>query len=105
MDELNEDQQEQFQILRAVLGTIRHYFGGIEQIFEGVNDPRSPVLIEYPLASLFFTGIFMFLTQLGARRQIKHKLRGNGPSKARIEVLFGVDEVPHGDTLNYCFKK
>jgi len=105
LDVLDEDQQEQSQMLRAVLGTVQHYFGGIEQMFEGVADPRSAALVDYPLAALLFTGILMFLTQLGARRQIKHKLRGNGPSKAKIEVLFGVDEVPHGDTLNYAFKK
>jgi len=68
LDGLDEDQQEQLQILRAVLGTVQHYFGGIEQMFEGVADPRSSALIDYPLAALFFTGIFMFLTQLGARR-------------------------------------
>jgi len=105
LDGLDEDQQEQSQMLRAVLGTVQHYFGGLEQMFEGVADPRNSALIDYPLAALLFTGIFMFLTQLGARRQIKHKRRGNGPSKAKIEVLFGVDEVPHGDTLNYTFKK
>ncbi len=105
LDGLDEDQQKQFQMLRAVLGPVQHYFGGIEQMFEGVNDPRNSALIDYPLEVLLFTGIFMFLTQLGARRQIKHQLRGNGPSKAKIEALFGVDEVPHGDTLNYAFKK
>jgi hypothetical protein len=105
LKELDEDEQEQAQLLRAVLGTLLHYFGRVGQMFEGVNDPRSPVLIDYPLEVLLFTGIFMFLCQLGARRQIKHKLRENGPSKAKIKALLGVAEIPHGDTLNYGFKK
>lgn len=47
----------------------------------------------------------MFLFQLGARRQIKYKLRGNGPSQTKFGAWFGVDNVPHGDTLNYAFKR
>jgi hypothetical protein len=105
LKELDEDEQEQAQLLRAVLGTLQHYFGSIGQMFEGVNDPRNPVLSDYPLEALLFTGILMFLCQLGARRQIKHKLRENGSSKAKIKALLGVDEIPHGDTLNYGFKK
>jgi hypothetical protein len=105
LNELDEDEQEQAQLLRAVLGTHQHYFGSMGQMFEGVKDLRNPELIDYPLEALFFTGIFMFLCQLGARRQINHKLRGNGSSKAKIKALLGVDEIPHGDTLNYGFKK
>ncbi len=105
LNELDEDEQEQAQLLRAVLGTYQHYFGSMEQMFEGVKDVRIPELTEYSLEVLFFTGILMFLCQLGARRQIKHKLRGNGSSKAKIKALLGVDEIPHGDTLNYGFKK
>ncbi len=105
LQELDEDEQEQAQLLRAVLGPLPHYFGSIGQLFAGVNDPRNPELIDYALESLLFTGILMFLCQLGARRQIKHKLRGNGPSKAKIKGLLGVAEIPHGDTLNYGFKQ
>ena len=47
----------------------------------------------------------MFVFRLGARRQINHKLRGNGPSRAKSKVWFGTEEVPHGDTLNYSFKR
>jgi len=47
----------------------------------------------------------MFLCHLGARRQIKATLRDNGPSQAKFKELFGVDEIPHGDSLNYTFKQ
>jgi hypothetical protein len=43
----------------------------------------------------------MFLLRLGARRQVSHLLRENGPSAAKYRVLFGVENCPHGDTLNY----
>jgi hypothetical protein len=103
--ELDQDEQAQADLLRAMLGTIYHYYGSIEELLAGAHDPRNPLLIEYPLEPLFFTGIMMYLYQLGARRQISHKLRGNGPSAAKIKALLGIDEIPHGDTLNYSFKK
>jgi hypothetical protein len=103
--ELDEDEQKQAQLLRAVLGTAKHYFGSFKQLFKGVKDARNPKLIAYPLETLLFTGLLMYLCHLGARRQIKHKLRENGSSKAKIKALFGVDEIPHGDTLNYGFKR
>ena len=100
----DQDEQEQASILRAFLGTVKHYFGGFKKLLGGVNDPRNQEWIEYPLETLFFTGVLMYLCHLKARRQIKHKFRDNGRSRAKIEALFGVEEVPHGDTLNYGFK-
>jgi hypothetical protein len=47
----------------------------------------------------------MYLFRLGARRQINYQLRGNAPSQAKFEAWFEVDEVPHGDTLNYAFRR
>ena len=47
----------------------------------------------------------MFVFRLGARRQIKHQLRENGPSQSKFGAWFGVEEFPHGDTLNYAFKR
>jgi hypothetical protein len=102
--ELDLDEQEQAQTLRAMLGTVKQYFGGFKQLLGGVYDPRNQEMIDYPLETLFFTGVLMYLCHLGARRQIKHKFRENSRSQAKIEALFGVEEVPHGDTLNYGFK-
>lgn len=56
----------------------------------------------YPLASLAFAGVTMFLFQLKARRQIGLLLR-NGPSVCKFQALFGVERFPHGDTLEATF--
>lgn len=100
-----QDNQEHEGILRAWMGTVTHYFGSWERIFKNVMDPRNAELITYPLAGLLFTGVLMFLCRLGARREINHKLRENGPSEAKFKALFGTEELPHGDTLNYAFKQ
>jgi hypothetical protein len=47
----------------------------------------------------------MYLFRLGSRRQIQHQLRENGPSETKFEAWFEVAGVPHGDTLNYGFKR
>ncbi len=71
-------------------------------LFANVTDPRDPLKIIYPLASLAFAGVTMFLFHLKARRQIGLLLR-NGPSVAKFQTLFGVECFPHGDTLEATF--
>lgn len=98
-----EDEQE--ALLKAFTRTTFHFFGGWQELFKRVKDGRNPALIIYPLESLLSAGVLMFLFRLGARRQIKYQLRGNGPSQTKFGAWFGVEEVPHGDTLNYAFKR
>ena len=106
-DEGEQDQEldEQKALLKAFCGTLCHYFGGWQKLFFGVRDGRHPELIRYPLKSLLSAGVLMFLFRLGARRQINYQLRGNTPSQAKFGAWFEVEEVPHGDTLNYAFKR
>jgi len=92
---------EQERLLGVVLGTIRHFFGGEQALFAGVEDWRASGKTEYPLPALAFAGVLMFLTHLGARRQVGLLLR----TKATIETfntLFG-SGFPHGDTLDHGF--
>jgi len=73
-------------------------------LFAEVADPRNPNKITYPLSSLAFAGMMMFLCRLAARRQIGLLLR-NGPSVNKFQAIFGVETFPHGDTLNETFSK
>jgi hypothetical protein len=93
------------QDAQGVFGTAKHYFGGFERLFKGMSDPRDADWITYPLAGFLFTGVWMFACQLGSRRQIQAKLRGNSRSEAKFEALFGVESIPRGDSLNYGFKR
>ncbi len=102
---LDQDEQEQLAILDAFLSTIHHFFGTFTDLFSNVDDPRAQELITYPLATLMFAGILMFLCRLGARRQIAHMFRGNGPSAAKFQASQDVETCPHGDTLNEAFRR
>ncbi len=103
--DLDTDAVQQGHLLGAFLATIAHYFGSVHQLFAPVADPRNPHQTTYPLTALLFTGLLLFLCRLGARRQINHQLRGNEASQAKFQALFGVETVPHGDTLNYAFQQ
>ena len=97
--------QKQMQtLLHIALATTTHFFGPPNRYLAGVNDPRDPGRIVYPLPCLLFSGLLMFLGHLAARRQIALQFRDNAPSAANFERLFGVRNAPHGDTLNYVFK-
>jgi hypothetical protein len=97
--------REQKDLLKAMLGTVVHFFGSWQAIFSGVRDGRNPDLITYPLAQLLCTGVLLFMFRLGSRRQIKYQLGENEPSEAKMETWFDVAAVPHGDTLNYGFQR
>src|SRR3990172_3017529 len=96
---------EQTALLKVFAGTTQHYWGNWGSIFSGVGDPRNPWQITYPLDSLLFTGAFLFICQLGSRRGIKDRLRGNYSSQAKFKAWFGTENIPHGDTLNYSFQR
>jgi len=96
----DEHTLQQSELIRSLLVTVQHFFGGFNQLFRNVFDPRHLAFITYPLPSVLTTGVLMFLLRLGARRQINLMLRQNGPSSAKFEALFCVETCPHGDTLD-----
>ena len=64
-------------------------------------DRRDQEQCDYPNAALAWTAIVMYLGRLGARRQIRHRLRSSG-AKARLEGLCAeaLPAVPDGDTVD-----
>ena len=98
-------EREQKALLRAFMGTVQHYWGNWSAVFSGVKDPRNPHFILYSLPSLLFSGTFLFLCHLGSRRGLNDRLRGNGPAAAKFAAWFGVASIPHGDSLNYTFRR
>lgn len=47
----------------------------------------------------------MYLCRLGSRREINYQFRANLRSAGKFQSLFHVECAPHGDTLNYAFKR
>lgn len=86
--------------------TFTHYFGPVCKRFAGLPDPRKPASaddVEYSVGSLLFLGVLMFTCRLGARRQVRLQLYTTFMVDL-YKVLFDVDSVPHGDTMNGVFR-
>ena len=64
-------------------------------------DRRDPEACDYSSAALCWTPILMYIGRLGARRQIRHRLRTSGV-KERLKGLCREDlpAVPDGDTVD-----
>jgi hypothetical protein len=103
--EWGKDQRENAKIIAAFMLTIEHYFGGWNKICKKVQDGRNPELIRYSLEELLFTGMLMYICHLGSRRNINYRLRGNEAAAEKMKQLFGTEEIAHGDTLDYAFRK
>jgi hypothetical protein len=101
----DEHVRQQVALIRSLLLTVQHFFGGFECLFGNVKDPRHPAFITYPLPSVLTAGVLMFLLRLGARRQVNLMLRQNGPSSAKFEALFCIETCPHGDTLDETYSR
>ena len=101
----DEHALQQSELLRSLLVTVEHFFGGFKQLFSNVSDPRHPAFITYTLPAVLTTGVLMFLFRLGARRQVNLMLRQNGRSATKFETLFCVETCPHGDTLDKTYSR
>jgi hypothetical protein len=100
----DEQQSAQQRLIGILILTVQHFFGSFPHLFAGVTDLRNPNKVTYPLASLAFSGVMIFLCRIGARRQVGLLLR-NGSSIAKFQTLFGVDSFPHGDTMDDAYAK
>ncbi len=101
----DEHVQGQCDLIRLLLVTVQHFWGGFASLWQNVTDPRQQTHITYPLSALLTTGLLMFLFRLAARRQVTLMLRHNQPACATFETLFGVETWPHGDTLNATYAR
>jgi len=59
----------------ALLKTLRHFFPNFRSWLSSVSDPRDPRFTVYPIQYELAAGILLFLTKLGARRQMRFQFR------------------------------
>src|SRR5712691_7100134 len=52
---------EQRLLLAGLLATLTHWFGPVEHWLGGIDDPRQQLKVTYPLHSLLWVGVLMFL--------------------------------------------
>lgn len=93
------------ELLKLVYKTLRHFFPAMRHWLDAMPDPRDRSRITYPLRSLFWSGVLMFLFHLSARRRLRYDLNSEGGlpnlnSLAQTQL----QTLPHPDTLAYFLK-
>lgn len=102
-----EFKEDGMNLAETLLETVDHFFPKFNEGMSMIKDHRHPLLITYIQKTLIWTGLMMYVTQRGSRRQIGLELRG-GKCLEGIKELSGqknLEQVPHGDTLEYYIQK
>jgi hypothetical protein len=86
--------------------TLRHFFPNFVPWLASTPDPRDPRFITYPIACVLMSGILLFLTKLGSRRQMRFHFR-TASFIANMNFLLGtsMEDMLHPDTLAYLAKR
>lgn len=93
------------ELLEVLHKTVGHFFPKLRHWLDTLPDPREASRITYPLRSLIWAGLLMFLFHLSARRRLRYDLNGDGAlanlnDLAQTELL----TLPHPDTLAYLLE-
>lgn len=94
-------------LAKSLAEVVDHFFPEFNEWMSLIKDHRHPLLITYLQKTLIWTGLMMYLTRRGARRQIGIELR-EGNCFEGLKELSGqrnLEQVPHGDTLEYYIQK
>jgi hypothetical protein len=100
------DRSEEVAVWLPLMKTLRHFLPNFVSWLASTPDPRDPRFTTYPIAYLLGSGLLLFLTKLGARRQIGYQFKT--PSFIRnLNALCGTscDTMLHSDTLAYLMKR
>jgi len=87
------------EVWPALLKTLRHFFPDFRSWLASLCDPR---FIVYPIGYVVAAGLMLFLTKLGARRQIRFQF-GTSSFIKNLNLLCGTscETMLHPDTLAY----
>ncbi len=90
----------------ALCKTIYHFFPQFLNWLGGIKDPRVKKKITYPIQNLVYVGMLLFLTKVGAKRQIKFRFKGK-EFVVNLNTLTGSDSERVADygTLDNLLKK
>jgi len=93
------------ELLRVLHKTLRHFFPKLRHWLDSTPDPRDASRITYPLRSLLWVGVLMFLFHLSAPRRLRHDFNSKGalPNLNRLAET-ELETLPHPDTLGYLLK-
>lgn len=94
------------ELLEVLHTTVGHFFRELRRWLDTLPDPRDASRITYPLRSLLWVGMLMFLFHLSGRRGLRHDFNGNG-ALPNLNALAETElqTLPHPDTLAYLLER
>ena len=102
-----ESKKEGENLVEKIGRVVDHFLPKLNEWLSGIKDKRNPLLITYSQRTIIWTGIMMYVTRLGSRRQIGLELRREKCFEGIGELSGqkGIEQVPHGDTVEYCIQQ
>lgn len=90
----------------ALRKTLHHFFPNFVSWLASTPDPRDPRFTIYPIAYVLMSGLLVFLTKLGSRRQMRFQFR-TSRFIANLNGFLGTscEAMLHPDTLAYLAKR
>jgi len=101
------DLKKEKKLVRDILSIINSYFPDLIASFKKADDPRNKRYIKYGIDVILVVRILSAILSFDSQRSMTSGLNNENAIKNIAAFLQkdDLDELPHGDTINDCFKK
>lgn len=92
---------------QAFVQTVHHFFPELNAWLDALPDSRAPEMTIYPMRFMIWWGLWLYLAQLGSRRQLDFQLDAWGTQVlTNLNRLAGTElkTRPVNDTLDHCLE-
>lgn len=98
--------KEKYNAYKELFKIIRHYFPDFIDMISSISDPRHQSYITYSQVELILVRMFGFFSHCQSMRHINETFNCETfIDNCRLLFDETLDEVPHGDTINYYLEK
>jgi hypothetical protein len=101
------DLKKETNLVRDLLGIISSYFPDLINQLKNVKDNRHKSYVKYDISVILIERILSGIFSFSSQRAMTRGLNNDNAIKniAKFLKMDNLDELPHGDTMNDCFKK
>lgn len=93
-------------LLEALYKTARHFFPGLWGWMDALKDGRDKEACVYPLRTLIWSGVLLYLLGLPARRRLRFDFNSDfGLANLNALSQSELETIPHPDTLAYALER
>lgn len=102
---MKRDLKQKYNAYKDLFKIIKHYFPDFIDMLSSISDPRHQSYITYSQVELIFVRMFGFFSHCQSMRHMNETFNCETfIDNCRLLFDETLDEVPHGDTINYYLK-